>query len=190
MRKLLFMGLLSLMYCATYSQYTFSFYGSNNRSLGAELRKQKKTEIYGMGITTFSNRGAKGIDYTGFVNPSTAYERVTAYNGSIYGVYGIQYPYLSVSARIGAGARKHFYNGTFASGQQWYVVQDGGTYLLYGIMLSTSIDNVAFSFVADNVNGLSLGIGLSFLEPKHTHNENSKSDSKRVSSLQNTGKQH
>lgn len=190
MRKLLFMGLLSLMYCATYSQYTFSFYGSNNRSLGAELRKQKKTEIYGMGITTFSNRGAKGIDYTGFVNPSTAYERVTAYNGSIYGVYGIQYPYLSVAARIGAGARKHFYNGTFASGQQWYVVQDGGTYLLYGIMLSTSIDKIAFSFVADNVNGLSLGIGLSFLEPKHTHNENSKSDSKRVSSLQNTGKQH
>lgn len=190
MRKLLFMGLLSLMYCATYSQYTFSIYGSNNRSLGAELRKQKKKDIYGMGITTFFNKGAKGVDYTGFVNPVTAYERVTAYNGSIYGVYGVNYPSLSVLARVGMGARKHFNNGIFSSGEQWYVVQDGGTYLLYGIALSTPLNKLRFSFVADNINGLSLGIGIFFTEPKNTHNENSKFDSKRVSTLQNTSKQH
>lgn len=186
MKGLLFIMLFSCSYC--YSQYTATLYGSNNRSFGAELRKDKKKNVFGAGITTFFNREAKGIDYSNIYDPRFAYEMVTGYNGSLFVFYGRKFTDLIVGTRIGLGARKHYYNGGKPNGEEWYVVRDGGTYLLYGIVLSTALDRLQFSFVLDNINGISLGIGIRFNEYKPTKNENNLSHSKRISSLQGTSK--
>jgi hypothetical protein len=186
MKGILFIMLFSCSYC--YSQYTATLYGSNNRSFGAELRKDKGKDVFGAGMTTFFNREAKGIDYTNIYDPVFAYEMVTGYNGSLFAFYGRKFTDLIVGTRIGLGARKHFYNGVKPNGEEWYVVRDGGTYLLYGIVLSTALDRMQFSFVLDNINGISLGIGIRFNEHKPTKNENNLSHSKRISSLQGTSK--
>jgi hypothetical protein len=186
MKGILFIMLFSCSYC--YSQYTATLYGSNNRSFGAELRKNKGKDVFGAGMTTFFNREAKGIDYSGFYNPALAYEMVTGYNGSLFAFYGRKFTDLIVGTRIGLGARTHYYNGVDANGDKWYVTRDGGTYLLYGIVLSTALNKLQFSFVLDNINGISLGIGIRFNEYKHTKNENNLSHSKRISSLQGTSK--
>lgn len=148
----------------SYSQYTSSLYVSNNRSFGAELRKDKKEGVFGVGITTFFNREARGTDYSNIYSPSDAYEMVTGFNGSLYVSYGKKFTDLIVGTRLGFGTRKHYYNGIKSNKEEWYVVKDGGTYLLYGVMLSTALDRLQFSFVLDNINGISLGIGIRFNE--------------------------
>lgn len=173
--------LILLFVCSfSYSQYTASIYGSNNASLGAEFRKDKNNNVFGAGITTFFNREAKGKDYSNIYSSSQAYEMVSGFNGSIFLTYGRKYPTLVVGGRLGLGARKHFFNGVKANGEQWYVVEDAGTYLLYGAMVSTTLDRLQFSFVLDNVNGISLGIGIRFNEhKKHIYENNKKSKIKQ-----------
>jgi hypothetical protein len=186
MKGILFIMLFSCSYC--YSQYTATLYGSNNRSFGAELRKDKKEGIFGAGMTTFFNREAKGTDYSGFYDPAFAYEMVTGYNGSLFAFYGRKFTDLIVGTRIGLGAKTHYYNGVKPNGEQWYVTKNGGIYLLYGIVLSTALNKLQFSFVLDNINGISLGIGIRFNEYKPTKNENNLSHSKRIYPLQGTSK--
>jgi len=189
--KTLFTLLLMLFLTNINGQYTLSsYYSFEQRTLGVELVKTKKSINVGAGISTFFLRGAKGTDYTGFYNPSQAYEMVTNYNGSLYGVIGKTWKNVFVNTRIGMGARKHYYNGD-TNGVLWYVVRDGGTYLLYGGQLGITVDNVRLSVVYDNVNHLSLGIGIIFKEHTKTkHNENHHTHTNRIPKIQNSSKQN
>jgi hypothetical protein len=151
-------------YCYSYSQYTATIYISSNNSYGAEFRKDKNKNVFGVGITTFFNKEAKGLDYSNFYSPPLAYEMITAFNGTIYIIYAKKFTDLIVGTRIGLAAKKHFYNGINSNREEWYVIKDAGTYLLYGVMLSTSLDNFQFSFILDNINGISIGVGIKFNE--------------------------
>lgn len=154
--------ILILLPIFSYSQfYTASvYYGS---AFGVELRKNKTRAVYGIGMTTFFNKGANGKDYTGFVNPSLAYEQVSAYNGTIYANAGYRKKLVTYGIRLGFGARKIFYNG-ITNGENWYVVRDGGTYLLYGGYVGILVKKFQISYCFDNINKMSFGVGFNFKE--------------------------
>jgi len=144
-----------------YSQYTASIY--YGRSLGVQFTKERKSGVYGIGITTFFNKGAVGKDYTGFYNPALAKEIVYNYNGTIYATYGKRINNFVISIKGGAAARKIYYNGE-TNGEKWYVVKDGGTYLLYGYSVAYNIKKIQLLLSFDNANKFSLGIGINFKE--------------------------
>lgn len=144
-----------------YSQYTASVY--YGKSLGVQLTKKRKSGVYGIGITTFFNKGAVGKDYTNIYNPDKAKEVVYNYNGTIYVTYGRLLNDFVFSVKCGAAARKIFYNGE-TNGEKWYVVRDGGTYLLYGLNVAYNIKKIQLLSSFDNVNKFSLGVGINFKE--------------------------
>lgn len=144
-----------------YSQYTASVYYGN--SLGVQFTKERKSGVYGIGITTFFNKGAVGKDYTNFYNPDLAKKIVYNFNGTIYVTYGRLVNDFVISVKGGAAARKIYYNGE-TNGEKWYVVRDGGTYLLYGLNVSYNIKKIQLLSSFDNINKFSLGIGINFKE--------------------------
>jgi hypothetical protein len=132
MKKTLLTILVIALSIASYGQsYTLSAYYSSSKSIGAELIKHKKGNVYGIGISTFLLNGAEGADYTEFINPGTAYEVVNAKHGSSYAILGIEKNRFYFASKVGFGVRKNYYNGE-TNGMLWYVIRDGGTYLLCG----------------------------------------------------------
>jgi hypothetical protein len=167
MKKCLFTTLIFVICFTVKGQYQYNFTGhvSAAKSFGLQFVKHNAAwgSHIGIGITTFFNRGAVGKDYTNFYNPAFAYEVRTEYSGSMYAT--LIHKWFGV--RLGFGAKKHYYNG-ITNGEYWYVTRDGGTYLLYGVSLN-KLDltkRINFAAAYDNVNGLSLGLGISFNEGK------------------------
>jgi len=148
-----------------YSQYTASVY--YGKSFGVQFTKKRNSGVYGIGITTFFNKGAVGKDYTGFYNPALAKEIVYNYNGTIYATYGRLLNHFVISVKGGAAAKKIFYNGE-TNEEKWYVVWDGGTYLLYGLNIAYNIKKIQLLFSFDNANKFSLGVGINFKEYEKT----------------------
>jgi hypothetical protein len=148
-----------------YSQYTASVY--YGKSLGVQLTKERKSGVYGIGITTFFNKGAVGKDYTGFYNLALAKEIVYNYNGIIYVTYGRLINNFVFSVKCGMAAKSIYYNGE-TNGEKWYVTRDGGTYLLYGFNVAYNIKKIQLLSSFDNINKFSLGIGINFKEYANT----------------------
>lgn len=153
--------LFLLIASSCYSQYTATIHYGN--SLGVQLSKKRNSGVYAIGITTFFNKGAVGKDYTNFYNPDLAKEIVYNYNGTLYVAYGKLINDFVISIKGGMAARKIFYNGE-TNGEKWYVVKDGGTYLLYGLNVAYNIKKIQLFSSFDNVNKFSLGIGINFSE--------------------------
>lgn len=140
-------------------KYAASAFVSSTNSYGLELTKKVDRARVGIGITTYFNRGSIGKDYSGFFSPDSAVSVARNYSGSIYAVvarknYGI---------RLGFGAVKYYHNGA----NDWYVVTDGGTYLLFGAYKTFDFGNrLAVTVVYDNINELSVGLTVRFNEGK------------------------
>lgn len=167
MNKLI-IAILVVVCTNSYSQkyeYTASAFGSTNGSFGLELGKQKDNLKLGVGGTTFFTKGARGRDYTGFFNPTAAYEVIPYYSGSLYGTVGIFSGEFVFSTRLGMGARTLYYNGK-TNGVDWYVRGNGGTYLLYGVSSTYGKRRVRTTIGYDNVNGGLFGISVKFNEGK------------------------
>jgi len=161
--KLIILFLLISNYCI--SQYTASLFYGTSKSLAAELLKKRKNTTYGVGMSTFFNMGSKGTDYTNIYNPAFAYEIVQNFNGSLYGIVAKSIGDVTGGIKIGLGARKFFYNGN-SNGIDWYVVRDAGSYLLYGGFTNVKIGDFCLTLSYDNINKLSVGVGINFNEYK------------------------
>jgi hypothetical protein len=163
--KLIVLFLILSNYCISQKIYTASLFYGTNKSLAAELIKKRKNTTYGIGMSTFFNRGAKGQDYTNIYDPAFAYEIIQNFNGTLYGIVAKSIDDVTAGVRIGMGARKFFYNGN-TNGLEWYVVRDAGSYLLYGGFTNVKIRDFRLTLSYDNINKLSIGLGINFNEYK------------------------
>lgn len=134
----------------------------HNQSLGFNILAKEKNHYLGFGVTFFRNKGNKGQDYTNFINPNAdVYEILNSKDGTIYGMYGRKYKNNIISFRLGAGTRKWVYNGK-TNDLYWYIVKDGGTYLLYGLDYRKVFEKINTGISYDNFNGFGLSVGVFF----------------------------
>lgn len=163
-KQLLIVLAMTVSFAATGQfQYNASAFASPSGTFGLQLTKLNRewNSHVGVGITTFFNRGSVGKDYTNFYNPALAYEVRTEYVGSMYATMVHRW----FGFRLGFAPKAHYYNGS-TNGEKWYVRRDGGTYLLYGVSLNklSLTESVSCAAAYDNVNGFSVGLGISFNE--------------------------
>lgn len=158
--------LVSLLLIATssYSQTYLRFsVGKNNLSFGFQTSDSSlKNMVFGFGISAFTNEGKKGQDYTNIYsyNSPYVYEVVRSKNASIFIIAGKPLPNgFVVMPKLGFGAVKWYHNGKTGE-QLWYVRRDGGTYLLYGLEVTKSINKAIFGLGYDNFNGILLTAGI------------------------------
>lgn len=134
----------------------------SRQSAGFDLLDKQKNHYLGFGVSFFRDKGYKGKDYTNFIqiNPDV-YEVVNSYNGSIYLMYGKKYKNNMFDVRLGMGSKIWVYNGK-TDQTYWYIVKDGGTYLLYGLDYRRVFNRFIAGAYYDNFNGFGLSAGLSF----------------------------
>lgn len=151
--------LLTLTVTLTASTQEYTSGTLSNSSAGFNLLFRHKTEYYGFGVSFFRDKGTKGQDYTNFIQPnSDVYETLSSQFGSIYGLVGKRYKTGIVTLRLGLGTRKWVYNGKTGS-TYWYIVRDGGTYLLYGAEYRKLFNRVYIGASYDNFNRAGLIVG-------------------------------
>lgn len=150
----------------TYLSSTISSQNIGFNLLGNNIitNKRNKNIYIGFGVTFFKNKGNKGQDLTNFIQPNAdVYEVLNAANGSIYGMYGRKYKNCLINLRIGTGSRKWIYNGKTGL-TNWYVVKDGGTYLLYGADVRKTVGRFDIGLSYDNFNRAGIVVGFHMLD--------------------------
>jgi hypothetical protein len=161
--KTLLASLLLIVTTSSGQSYLRLSGGNYNISFGFQTSDSSlKKMVFGFGISAFTNEGKKGQDYTNIYNYSSpdVYEVVRSKNASIFIIAGKPLSNgLVVMPKIGFGVVVWYHNGKTGE-QLWYVRRDGGTYLLYGLEVTKSINKAIFGLGYDNFNGILLTAGI------------------------------
>jgi hypothetical protein len=127
-----------------------------------------------------------GIDSSfGGAYRQTEFNKITPIltgDASIFGSFGFKTKSnILFSGRLGFYTKKLIYNGKGTDGfyggdldpigglikervpnQEWYIIKDGGTRFLYGVVVSKNFKNFSIGSSYDNFNGLMATVGFRF----------------------------
>ena len=148
------------LYYGTANKLGFIFLGSDKYSFGLDF------SLY---------MGEKGIgkDYSQVFGPNAypkdIYKINTAPTVSLGFIFGKRiFSKIIIYSKLGVSGEKKYYNGydsqqILSPNGYWYVSENKGTSLMYGIGTVFNQDRLSFLLGFDNFNKLKLGIGFTFI---------------------------